>query len=65
MGYGQKVKKWFFEEEDEDDDIYEEVEIDTEEEPAKTTSMFEKAKSTKTSDAVRDLCVNKYNYLFI
>ena len=29
MGYGQKVKKWFFEEEDEDDDIYEEVEIDT------------------------------------
>ena len=47
MGYGQKVKKWFFEEEDEDDDIYEEVEIDTEEEPAKTTSMFEKAKSTR------------------
>ena len=65
MGYGQKVKKWFFEEEDEDDDIYEEVEIDTEEEPAKTTSMFEKAKSTKTSDAVRALSANKDSHLVL
>ena len=62
MGYGQKVKKWFF---DEDGDVYEEVEIDTEEEPAKTTSMFEKAKSTKTSDAVRALSANKDSHLVL
>lgn len=66
MGYGQKVKKWFFEEEDEDDeDIYEEAEIDKEEEPAKATSMFEKAKSTKTSDAVKALSANKDSHLVL
>ena len=42
MGYGQKVKKWFFEEEDDEDDVYEDVQIDNEEEAVKSTSMFEK-----------------------
>ena len=64
-GIRTKSKKMVFEEEDEDDDIYEEVEIDTEEEPAKTTSMFEKAKSTKTSDAVRALSANKDSHLVL
>ena len=35
MGYGQKVKKWFFEEEDDEDDVYEDVQIDNEEEAVK------------------------------
>ena len=43
MGYGEKVKKWFFEEDD--DDVYENQEIDQEEDNGKT-SLFEKAKST-------------------
>lgn len=64
MGYGQKVKKWFFEEDD-DDDVYEDVEIDAEEEPVKSTSMFEKAKSTKTSDAVKALSANKDSHLVL
>ena len=59
-----KVKKWFFEEDD-DDDVYEDVEIDTEEEQVKSTSMFEKAKSTKTSDAVRALSANKDSHLVL
>lgn len=59
-----KVKKWFFEEED-DDDVYEDVEIDTEEEHVKSTSMFEKAKSTKTSDAVKALSANKDSHLVL
>lgn len=63
MGYGQKVKKWFFEEED-DDEEYEEVEMNNEEE-TKTTSMFEKAKSTKTSDAVKALSANKDSHLVL
>lgn len=58
-----KVKKWFFEE-DEDDEIYDEVDIDVEEEPEKT-SMFEKAKSTKTSDAVKALSANKDSHLVL
>lgn len=57
-----KVKKWFFEEEE--DDEYEEVTEEIEE-PAKTTSMFEKAKSTKTSDAVKALNVNKDSHLVL
>lgn len=66
MGYGQKVKKWFFEEEDGEDDVYGDVEIDAvEEEPTKTTSMFEKAKSTKTSDAVKALSANKDSHLVL
>lgn len=58
-----KVKKWFFEEDD-DDEIFDEVDIDVEEEPAKT-SMFEKAKSTKTSDAVKALSANKDSHLVL
>lgn len=57
-----KVKKWFFE--DEEDDEYEEVET-VSEETAKTTSMFEKPKSTKTSDAVRALNANKDSHLVL
>ena len=59
-----KVKKWFFEEDD-DDEVYEDVEIDAQEEPVKTTSMFEKAKSTKTSDAVKALSANKDSHLIL
>ncbi len=59
-----KVKKWFFEEDD-DDDVYEDVEIDTEEEQVKSTSMFEKAKSSKTSDAVKALSANKDSHLVL
>ena len=45
MGYGEKVKKWFFEEDD--DDVYENEEIDTEEESVKSTSLFECYESIK------------------
>jgi len=58
-----KVKKWFFEEDDEDD-VYEDVEID-EEDHTRTTSMFEKPKSTKTSDAVKALSANKDSHLVL
>ena len=64
MGYGEKVKKWFFEEEDEDD-VYENEEIDGEEENVKSTSLFEKAKSSKTSDAVKALSANKDSHLML
>lgn len=64
MGYGEKVKKWFFEEEDEDD-VYENEEIDGEEENVKSTSLFEKAKSSKTSDAVKALSANKDSHLIL
>lgn len=56
-----KVKKWFFEEDLEDE--YEDVEIDTEE--TVKTSMFEKAKSTRTSDAVKALNANKDSHLIL
>ena len=64
MGYGEKVKKWFFEEEDEDD-VYENEEIDGEDETVKSTSLFEKAKSSKTSDAVKALSANKDSHLIL
>ncbi len=57
-----KVKKWFFEEDD--DDVYEDVEID-EEAHTKKTSMFEKPKSTRTSDAVKALSANKDSHLVL
>ena len=63
MGYGEKVKKWFFEEDD--DDVYENEEIDTEEESVKSTSLFEKAKSTKTTDAMKALSANKDSHLIL
>ena len=56
-----KVKKWFFEEDSEEE--YEDVEIDTEE--TAKTSMFEKAKSTRTSDAVKALNANKDSHLIL
>lgn len=55
-----KVKKWFFEEDSEED--YEDVEIDTEE---TKTSLFEKAKSTRPSDAVKALNANKDSHLIL
>ena len=63
MGYGEKVKKWFFEEDE--DDVYENEEIDGEEENVKSTSLFEKAKSSKTSDAVKALSANKDSHLIL
>ena len=56
-----KVKKWFFEEDSEEE--YEDVEIDTED--TAKTSMFEKAKSTRTSDAVKALNANKDSHLIL
>ncbi len=64
MGYGQKVKNWFFDENEEDENEVEEfetIEINTE---AKT-SMFESAKNSRTSDAVRALDANKDNHLML
>ena len=58
-----KVKKWFFEEDEEEE--FEEVEVAAEETQPKTTSMFEKPKSTKTSDAVRALSANKDSHLVL
>ena len=54
-----KVKKWFFEDDDVDVDVEEE-----QDEPVKT-SMFESAKSTKASDAVKALNANKDNHLVL
>ena len=58
-----KVKKWFFEEDE--DEEYEETEVVAEETQPKTTSMFEKPKSTKTSDAVKALNANKDSHLVL
>jgi cell division inhibitor SepF len=58
-----KVKKWFFEEDEEEE--FEEVEVAAEETQQKATSMFEKPKSTKTSDAVRALSANKDSHLVL
>jgi cell division inhibitor SepF len=60
MGYGQKVKKWFFDEED-DVEEYETIEVDTEPQ----TSIFEKAKFPKASDAVKALNANKDSHLVL
>ena len=62
MGYGQKVKKWFFDEEGEDDvEEYEAVEVDTE----PKTSLFEQAKFSKASEAVKALSANKESHLVL
>ena len=53
MGYGEKVKKWFFDEDGDGEDIaedYDAVEVDTE----PKTSLFEQAKFA---------CSNKQNFL--
>ena len=59
MGYGQKVKKWFFDEDGDEVEEYEDVEIDTE----PKTSLFEQAKFSKTSDAIKALNANKDSQL--
>ncbi len=65
MGYTQKIKDWFFEEqEDDDEDVVQVDNIDADEE-IKRTSMFEKPKSTKTSDAVKALSANKDSHLVL
>lgn len=61
MGYGQKVKKWFFDEDGDEVEEYEEVEIDTE----PKTSLFEQAKFSKTSDAIKALNANKDSQLIL
>lgn len=61
MGYGQKVKKWFFDEDGDEVEEYEDVEIDTE----PKTSLFEQAKFSKTSDAIKALNANKDSQLIL
>lgn len=61
MGYGQKVKKWFFDEDGDEVEEYDEVEIDTE----PKTSLFEQAKFAKTSDAIKALNANKDSQLIL
>ena len=61
MGYGQKVKKWFFFFYGDEDEEYEDVEIDTE----PKTSLFEQAKFSKTSDAIKALNANKDSQLIL
>lgn len=52
MGYADKVKKWFIDDEDDfEEETVEEVELDVE----PKTSIFEKAKYQKSTDAVRAL----------
>ena len=61
MGYGQKVKKWFFDEDGDEVEEYEAVEIDTE----PKTSLLEQAKFSKTSDAIKALNANKDSQLIL
>ena len=64
MGYGEKVKKWFFDEDGDGEDIaedYDAVEVDTE----PKTSLFEQAKFSKTSEAVKSLNMNKDSHLVL
>ena len=59
-----KVRKWFFEDEYEDfDDFDEEMEENEEEE--NKTSLFEKAKSARTSEVVNKLNANKDSNLVL
>lgn len=62
MGYGQKVKKWFFDEDDNDDVVYPDSDVDTE---PQTGSMFEQPQSTRTSEAVKALSANKDSHLVL
>ena len=61
MGYGQKVKKWFFDEAGDEVEEYEDVEIDTE----PKTSLFEQEKFSKTRDAIKALNANKDSQLIL
>ena len=59
-----KVKKWFFDEDGDGEDVVEEydaVEVDTE----PKTSLFEQAKFSKTSEAVKSLNMNKDSHLVL
>jgi len=62
-----KVKKWFFEEEEEEDESYAQFEEKEEEIAASqnTTSLFEKPKSSRTSDVVKQLDANKDSNLVL
>ena len=59
-----KVRKWFFEEEYEDFDDFDEEMVEDEEEENKT-SLFEKAKSARTSEVVNKLNANKDSNLVL
>lgn len=59
MSYGQKVKKWFFDEEETEE--YDSIEIDTD----PKTSLFEQAKYSKASEAVKALSANKDSHLVL
>ena len=61
MGYGQKVKNGFLDEDGDEVEEYEDVEIDTE----PKTSLFEQAKFSKTSDAIKALNANKDSQLIL
>ncbi|MCD8027591.1 MAG: cell division protein SepF [Erysipelotrichaceae bacterium] len=63
MGYTEKIKNWFFEEGE--DGTTDEGIIDTTDENKKTTSDFEQAKSTKTSNAMRQFSANKDSHLIL
>ncbi len=76
MRYGNKLKEWFFDDEEPEydemeEEVEEEVVLETvKSEPEKNksqikTSMFEKPKSTKTSDAVKALNANKDGHLVL
>ena len=59
-----KVRKWFFEDEYEDFDDFDEEMVEDEEEENKT-SLFEKAKSARTSEVVNKLNANKDSNLVL
>ena len=65
MGYGEKVKKWFFDEEGDEYDVadesYDAVEVDTE----PKTSLFEQPKYSKTTEAVKALNASKDSHLVL
>lgn len=61
MGYGNKVKKWFFDEEGEEAMEFDDVEVNTE----PKTSFFEQAKNTKTSEAISKFNTNKDSQLML
>ncbi len=60
MGYGQKVKNWFFE--DENEDLSNEFDML---EDVKPTSQFETPRSPKTSEAVKALNANRDSHLVL
>lgn len=58
-----KIKNWFFEEGEEE--TIEDGIIDTNDEHKTTTSDFEQAKSTKTSNAMKQFSANKDSHLIL